>query len=113
MNIFEVKSGEEVIKTISRLAAQAGVSDGAIVSLIGAVDACAISNMPANDATQDIVTEYKQPFELTGSGDIRAGKVHIHVSLSREGDSVIGGHLHWARVETFFVRAYVMPMGSR
>ena len=68
--------------------------------------------MPANDASKDIIREYSAPFELSGTGDIRDGKVHIHVTLSGEGDAALGGHLHWARVKTWFVRAYVMPMDT-
>lgn len=110
MQLLAVKPGEEVMQTLTRRAAEAGISDGAIVSLIGAIDACAISNMPAGDATSDIVTEYRQPFELSGTGEITGGKVHIHVVLGREGDTALAGHLHNARVETFFVHAYVIPM---
>ena len=112
MKVFEVAPGEEVIATLTRQASQAGVVNGAIVSLLGAVDACAISNMPAHDATQDIISEYHEPFELSGTGDIRDGKVHIHVTLSREGDDALGGHLHWAQVKTFFVRAYVLAVDN-
>ena len=110
MKLFQVGRGEEVIESLTKQAAESGIKHAAIVSLIGAVDACAISNMPANDATQDIITEYRQPFELVGSGDIADGCVHLHVTLSREGDSTLGGHLHWARVETFFVKAYIQNL---
>jgi uncharacterized protein len=105
-----VRPGEEVIETLTRRAAEEGIDNGAIVSLIGAVDACVISNMPVDDAGVDIKTEYRQPCELTGTGDISDGKVHIHVSLGREGDVAVAGHLHKAEVETFFVRAYVIPL---
>lgn len=44
--------------------------------MIGAVDGCRVSNMPAHDATADIVAEYSQPLELTGTGEIVEGKVH-------------------------------------
>jgi predicted DNA-binding protein with PD1-like motif len=110
MILLSTKPGEEVLETVTRLAAEYGLTDGAIVSLIGAVDACAISNMPATDATKDSITEYKQPCELSGTGEIVDGRVHIHVVLGREGDIALAGHLHWARVETFFVNVYVVPL---
>lgn len=110
MILLVASPGEEMIEAITRRARESGISDGAIVSLIGAVDACAISNMPAADASRDIITEYKQPFELSGTGEITDGKVHIHVVLGREGDSALAGHLHWATVDTFFVHAYTIPM---
>jgi predicted DNA-binding protein with PD1-like motif len=110
MKLLAVNTGEELIATITRRAAEEGIVNGAIVSLIGAVDACAISNMAATDATTDIITEYRQPFELSGTGEITNGVVHIHVCLGREGDVALAGHLHWAQVETFFVHAYTIPM---
>jgi predicted DNA-binding protein with PD1-like motif len=112
MIVLVVEPGNEVMQTLRRLAAEHGVHDAAIVSLIGAVDACAISNMPASDARSDIITEYAQPCELSGTGEITDGAVHIHVVLGREGDVAVSGHLHWAKVETFFVHAYVMPMAG-
>jgi Predicted DNA-binding protein with PD1-like DNA-binding motif len=113
MILLAVKPGEEVIEALSRRAADEGIRDAAIVSLIGAVDSCAISNMPIYDARSDIITEYTQPFELSGTGEITAGRVHVHVVLGREGDVALAGHLHRASVETFFVHAYVLPMSDR
>jgi uncharacterized protein len=108
--VLVVEPGNEVMRTLERLAAEQGLRDAAIVSLIGAVDACAISNMPAADARTDTITEYRQPCELSGTGEITDGTVHIHVVLGREGDVALSGHLHWAKVETYFVHAYVLPV---
>lgn len=108
--LITVRPGEEVMSTITRRAADLGIVNGAIVSLIGAVDSCMISNMPATDASRDIITEYAQPFELSGTGEIVDGTTHVHAVLSREGDSALAGHLLRARVETFFVRAYVLAL---
>lgn len=110
MLLLTVRPGEEVMQSLGRQLTEHGVRDGAVVALIGAIDACEISNMPADDARQNIVTEYRQPFELSGTGEITAGKVHLHCTLGREGDVALTGHLRWARVETFAVRAYVVPL---
>lgn len=110
MKLLAVQPGEEVIETLTRRAAEEGIHNGAIVSLIGAVDACTISNMPAADAKSDIVTEYHQPFELSGTGEIVNGKIHLHVVLGREGDTALAGHLHRATVQTFFVHAYTVAL---
>lgn len=110
MIVLVVEPGNEVMQTLRRLAAEQGLKNAAIVSLIGAVDACAISNMPAADAHADIITEYQQPCELSGTGEITDGAVHIHAVLGREGDVAVSGHLHWANVETFFVHAYLLPV---
>jgi len=110
MLLLAVRPGEEVMDSLRRQLAEHGIRDGAVVSLIGAVDACAISNMPAHDASTDVVTQYRQPCELNGSGEIVDGAVHVHATLGREGDVAVAGHLHWAQVETFFVHAYVLPL---
>jgi uncharacterized protein len=110
MLLISVQPGEEVMTSITRQLKSAGVKDGAIASLIGAVDGCGISNMDRADAQSDILSELNQPFELSGTGEIKDGKPHIHCVVSGEGNASIGGHLHWARVENFFVNAYVLPL---
>ena len=109
MLLISVQPGEEVMESISRQLADQGVVDGAIASLIGAIDACGISNMAKNDHRNDIITELKQPMEFSGAGEIKGGRVHVHCVVSGEGNAALGGHLHWARVENFFVNAYVLP----
>uniref|UniRef100_UPI003F491FB8 PPC domain-containing DNA-binding protein n=1 Tax=Actinoplanes sp. CA-151224 TaxID=3239904 RepID=UPI003F491FB8 len=110
MIVLSVKPGEEVMDSLTRQLREQGIRSGAVVSLVGAVDSCGLSNMPADNAREDILTEYKQPLELSGTGEIADGKPHLHCVVSGEGNTAIGGHLHWARVETFFVNAYVLPL---
>src|SRR4051794_17369440 len=107
MFVVAVKPGEEVIETLTQAVAARGVRDAAIASLVGAVDYCALSNMPADDAHSDIITEYKQPLEMSGTGEIKDGKPHIHCVVSGEGNSAIGGHLRLAVVGSWFVNVYV------
>ena len=108
MIVLEINDGE-LMAGIQTQAAQAGITSGAIVSLIGAVDAFTVSTMPAADATKDIVTDYALPAEMTGTGEIVDGKPHVHVVMAVEGDRAISGHLHRAEVGTWFARVYVVP----
>ncbi|MGH3930443.1 MAG: PCC domain-containing protein [Pseudonocardiaceae bacterium] len=110
MILISVQPGEEVIDSITRQLKKNDIQNGAVVSLIGAVDSCCISTMAGHDAMQDILTEYEQPFELTGTGEVKDGIPHLHCVLAKEGDVALSGHLHWARVENFFVNAYVIAM---
>jgi predicted DNA-binding protein with PD1-like motif len=110
VQLFSVAPGEEVMESLGRQLAASGIRDGAVVSLVGAVEGCAISNMLADDASKDIVTEYDQPLELTGTGEVKDGNLHLHVTLGREGDVALAGHLHRAHVVTFFVNAYVIAL---
>lgn len=109
MKSLIVNSGEELIQALAARADEEGITDGAIVSLIGAVTSCALSNMSAVDAAIDVVTEHGQPYELSGTGEIVNGAVHLHVCLTGEGAVAIGGHLVWARSDRYPVRAYVVP----
>lgn len=110
---LRVEPGQEVIETLTKQAAELGLQNGAIVSLIGAIDSCCISNMPSNDAMSDILTNYARPFELSGSGEIIDGRVHLHVTLSGEGEDTLHGHLHWAKVNTWYVAAYAIGSTER
>lgn len=106
---ISVSPDEEVMEFVSKALKEKNIQEGAIVSIIGAVDECCISNMPKGDAKKDILTEYKEPFEMSGTGEVRDGKPHIHCTMGREGNNAISGHLHWAKVRNWFVNVYVIP----
>lgn len=109
MHIIEVKNTELMQALTARLA-ELGVTSGAIVSLLGAVDSFTISTMPAGDPAKDIITTYDLPAEIHGSGEIVNGQPHVHVTMAVEGDRGLAGHLHQAIVGHWFVRAYVQPI---
>jgi predicted DNA-binding protein with PD1-like motif len=107
--VFETKN-DELMASLTRQAQACGVVNGAIVSLIGGVDRFTISTMPAGDATRDVITEYPQPAEMHGAGEIRDGVIHVHATMAVEGDRGLSGHLHEAHVGTWFARTYVIPL---
>jgi uncharacterized protein len=106
--VIEVRNAE-LMETVAREARRLDIANGAIVSLIGAVDSFTISTMPKHDATKDVITDYSLPAEMTGTGEITGGTVHIHAVMAVEGDQAVAGHLHRAEIGTFFARAYVIP----
>ena len=107
MHVIEVLNAE-LVETVAKEAERLGITNGAIVSLIGAVDGFTISTMSESDATEDILTEYQVPAEMSGTGEIVNGTVHIHAVMAVEGDKALSGHLHRARIGTFFGRVYVI-----
>ena len=107
MHVIEIRNGE-LLETIARQATELGITNGAIVSLIGAVDSFTVSTMPADDATRDTVTDYTLPAEMSGTGEIVDGTVHVHAVLAVEGDRAVSGHLHRAQIGAWFARAYVL-----
>jgi uncharacterized protein len=106
--VIEVRNAE-LIQTVAKEAKRLDIANGAIVSLIGAVDSFTISTMPRHDATKDIISDYSVPAEMTGTGEITNGAVHIHAIMAIEGDQAVTGHLHRAEIGTFFARVYVIP----
>lgn len=108
MIIFEVRNAE-LIESLTKQAADAGITDAAVVSLIGAVDGFTLSTMPPDDPSRDVLTTYRQPAELSGTGEFVGGQVHIHATMAVNGNVGLSGHLHQADVGAWFVRAYVMP----
>lgn len=107
MVVIEVRNSE-LMETVTQEAKRLVITGGAIVSLIGAADSFAISTMPEHNATEDVITDYCLPAEMTGTGEIVDGTVHIHAVMAVEGDRAIAGHLHRAEIRTFFARAYVI-----
>jgi predicted DNA-binding protein with PD1-like motif len=108
--VIDIRDGE-VVEQLQKAVTERGIRNAGI-HLLGGVDSFTISTMPAHDATQDIVTTYDQPGELTGTGEVVDGQVHVHVVCGIEGDIAKAGHLHAATVHTFFVRAYVNVVES-
>lgn len=107
MRVLEVRNAE-LLESITEQAAKHGITN-AVVTLIGAVDNFTVSNMPAGDASGHIVTSYPLPAEMTATGEIVDGKIHIHAVMSIQGDRGVSGHLHQAQIDTWFARAYVEP----
>ena len=106
VNILAIGRHEEILETVTSVLK----SEGSIVSIIGAVDSCCISTMPKRNAKKDILTEYHEPLELSGTGEIQDGKPHIHCVLGREKNVAIFGHLHWGKVENWFINVYILPI---
>ena len=57
---------------------------------------------------RDVITGYGLPAEMSGTGEVVDGRVHIHATMAVEGDWAISGHLHRAQVGAWFARAYLL-----
>jgi uncharacterized protein len=98
------------MSTLQAAVMEAGIRSAGI-TLIGAVSSATVSVMKKDEALTDYLRDYKQPLELSATGEVTEGKVHLHATLYGE-DGVFGGHLHRAVVETFFVHAYVTEVSG-
>jgi predicted DNA-binding protein with PD1-like motif len=108
MYVLEVRNAE-LIESLTKQAAEQGITYAAIVALIGAIDSFTVSTNPAGDPTAHTYSSYPLPAEMTATGEIVDGKPHIHAVMAVQGDRAIGGHLHQAHIGTSFARAYVIP----
>lgn len=107
MHVIEIKNAE-LLSAIEAQANTLGIENAAIVSLIGAADSFTVSTMPKDDPLKDIVTDYGSPAEMSGTGEIVNGSVHIHAIMAIEGDKGVAGHLHKAVIGAWFARAYLI-----
>jgi hypothetical protein len=108
MKVLEVRHAE-LIRSLTEQAAEHGITDGAIVALIGAVDDFAVSTPPAEDPNSHNISRYPLPAEMAGTGEFIGGKPHIHAVMAVAGDRAIAGHLIKAQLGASFARAFVIP----
>jgi predicted DNA-binding protein with PD1-like motif len=108
LHVLEVRNAE-LMESITKQAAEHGITDAAIVALIGAADSFTVSTNPAGDAAGHTITSYPIPAEITATGEIIDGKPHIHAVMAIQGDRAVAGHLHKAQIGTWFAHAYVIP----
>jgi uncharacterized protein len=108
MYVLEVRHAE-LMESLTKQAAELGITNAAIVTLIGAVDSFTVSTNAAADPTAHTYSTYPLPAEMTATGEFVDGKPHIHAVMAVQGDRTIGGHLHRAYLKTSFARAYVIP----
>ncbi|HSA83504.1 MAG TPA: PPC domain-containing DNA-binding protein [Patescibacteria group bacterium] len=107
---IEVRKGEEVVETVTAYLTKHDIKTGVIVSVIGALNEFSLSSMDKHDEKKVITTEYTEAVELSGNGEITDGKPHFHVTLGREDQQALHGHLEWGKVNEWFVHVYIMPL---
>lgn len=105
---LEINPGEEVMETLEKKFNELKINGNGSMTLIGATDECAIHTMLQKDPRQNTLQTIKHPAELHGTGEIREGKPHIHCTLGVKDGKSITGHLHWAKVKTWFVHVYLI-----
>jgi hypothetical protein len=108
MHVLEVRNAE-LMESITKQAAEHGITNAAIAALIGAADSFTVSTNPAGDAAGHTITSYPIPAEITANGEIIDGKPHIHAVMAIQGDRAVAGHPHQAQIGTWFAHAYVIP----
>jgi uncharacterized protein len=75
MVVIDIRNAE-LMETVTKEAKRLNITNGTIVSLIGAVDSFTIFTMSKHEATKDIITDYSLPAEMTGTGDHQRHSAH-------------------------------------
>ncbi|XVU26834.1 PCC domain-containing protein [Actinoplanes sp. CA-054009] len=109
-HVVQVDKDQEVLRVVQEEVERLEIGN-AVITMIGAVNEAEVSVMAKGDESVDYLRRYSQPMELSGTGEVVEGKVHLHVTLAGE-DITAAGHLHRAVVGGFFVRAYVTSVGA-
>lgn len=110
MILVSVRPGEEVLTTLTAELARQGVTYGAVVSLIGAVDTCSISTMAADDQrrTSSPTTPSRSSYPAPARSR-KASSTCTSYSVGRA-KQTRSGHRTQRPVDHFFVNAYVLPL---
>lgn len=86
---IRLKRGEDLMESVRELCRLRNIRAGVILSGVGC-----ISRGRIRDASGVTVREIQEHCEIVSlNGTVSAGRCHIHVALSREDLSTIGGHL--------------------
>ena len=86
---IRLKRGEDMMDSIKKLCAQKQIAAGVVLSGVGC-----ISSGRVRDASGVRIREITEHCEIVSlNGTVSAKRCHIHIALSKEDLSTIGGHL--------------------
>lgn len=81
--------GEDLLSSIKELCREKNIKSGAVVSAVGC-----ISKGRIRDASGITIRDIDEDCEIVSlMGTVSAKRCHLHISLSKEDLSTIGGHL--------------------
>lgn len=91
MNVWckRLHRGDDLLAEIKRLAFEEKIEAAVVLSAVGCV-----SRARVRDASGVNVRQIEQPCEIVSlNGTVSAARCHLHIALSKEDLSTIGGHL--------------------
>ena len=86
---IRLKRGEDLMESIRRVCAEKNIRAGVVLSGVGCILRSRIRD--ASGVTVRELTEHCEIVSLNGT--VSAQRCHIHIALSKEDLSTIGGHL--------------------
>lgn len=89
IHCIRLRRGEDLLESIRALCAQAKIEAGVILSGVGC-----ISRGRIRDASGVTIRSIEEHCEIVSlNGTVSARRCHVHIALSKEDLSTIGGHL--------------------
>lgn len=86
---IRLKRGEDLLGSIRALCREKDIRSGVVLSAVGCV-----SRARVRDASGVTVREMEEHCEIVSlNGTVSAQRCHLHIALSKEDLSTIGGHL--------------------
>ncbi len=108
--VIKLRERGELIKQLAETLSGRGITNAAVVSIVGAVRTAVLATMQADDPKTTVLSEHRFA-ELSGVGEIEDGVPNLHVSLGLEGGEAFSGHLHSAGIGgPYFVNVYLVPL---
>ena len=87
--VFRLHPGDDLRLSLARYAREKGIGAAVILSCVGS-----LTHVRLRDASGVTIRDTEGDHEIvSATGTVSRERLHIHVSLSREDLSVIGGHL--------------------
>lgn len=84
-----LRRGDDLLLEIERLAQEERIAAGVVLSAVGCV-----SRAELRDASGVTVRSVDEPCEIVSlNGTVSAARCHLHLALSKEDLSTVGGHL--------------------
>jgi len=84
-----LRRGDDLMLSIRQLCKEKNIAAGVVLSGVGCISECRV-----RDASGVNIREIREHCEIVSlDGTVSAQRCHLHISLSREDLSTIGGHL--------------------
>lgn len=81
--------GDDLLRAVSDLAKEHNISAGVVLSAVGCISKGAV-----RDASGVTLRQINEPCEIVSlNGTVSAVRCHLHIALSKEDLSTVGGHL--------------------
>lgn len=89
LHSVRLRRGEDLLRSIKELASQQQIKAGVVLSAVGCVEQARL-----RDASGVTIREVKEHCEIVSlNGTVSATRCHLHLALSKEDLSTIGGHM--------------------